>query len=445
MAQERPRVPASVLWEALEDLLAPVVRILTAVSCCMLLVIATIKLSPHFLDNRGIALPYTPLPDTDGQQTFNRTINAVANALLMLGVIITTTVLMVALYYYRFYAIIEAWITLACAAILVMSPLTYMDIVFRKYNVPADIFSVGFFVHNFMALGIVAILDKGPLLVQQFYLIVECSFMSIMLIKFLPAWTLWVVLCFISIWDVVAVLAVVGPLRILIEMAKERRESLQPGLFFATGTATRPQRRSSRERRSYGSRTSERRQFDVSEGPGPSTQRPLEVRSSEAQLDRRMSNRRLPYTGSSSPEHYDLAEGQTLPSIRRRRAAAARAPRSRDRLQQVQSPLVDFEGDSISESVSDDEKSQGIKMGLGDFVLYSVLVGKVSTFGDWTIVFACFVGILTGICVTLFILNITRKALPALPVSMALGLIFVGFQGLIQSLTNELFAKQALI
>ncbi|KAL3221347.1 hypothetical protein MRX96_005082 [Rhipicephalus microplus] len=398
MAEERPTIPGNVIREALDDVLTPVIQLLTAVSCCMLLVVAAITLSPGFLDNKGATLPYTPLPDTDGQLSFARTINAVVNALLMLGVIITTTVLMVALYYYRCHAIIEAWVTLACAAILVMSPVTYIDIVFRKYN--------------------------GPLLVQQFYLVVESSFMAIMLIKFLPAWTLWAMLCLISIWDLVAVLAVVGPLRILMEMARERREGLQSGLFFATGTATRPQRRSSRERRFRGRGPSERRQLDVHVNPGSSSQRPSDVRSSKVQLNRRTSYRRLPYTGSSSPERCELAEGQTVPSIRRRRVDAARVPRSRDRLDRGQTPSVDLEGDSISESVSDDEKNQGINMGLGDFVLYSVLVGKVSTFGDWTTVCACFVGILTGICVTLFILNLTRKALPALPVSVALGLNF---------------------
>ncbi|KAL3199936.1 hypothetical protein MRX96_013420 [Rhipicephalus microplus] len=254
----------NVLWEVLDDALTHVARILTAVSCCMLLVVVTIKLSPHFLDNGGDTLPYTPLPDTDEQVSFTRATNATANAFLLIGVVITMTVLMVTLYYYRFYSIIGTWITLACAIILVMSPVTYIDIVFQKYNVPADIFSVGLFVYNFMALGLVVVLYKGPMLLQQFYLIVESSYMSIMLLKFLPAWTLWVVLGLIPIWDLVAVLAVVGPLRILVETAQERKEGLQPGLVFSTmvvgtfpGMAKRhSERRPSKQRRSHGRRTS---------------------------------------------------------------------------------------------------------------------------------------------------------------------------------------------
>lgn len=453
MEQERLRVPANVIWDVLDDALVHAVRILAAVSCCMLLVIATVRINPQFLDTKGATLPYTPLADTEEQTTATRATNAAGNAFILIGMVIVMTTLMVSLYYYRFYKVITAWVTFACVLILLMSSTASTSFIFRTYNVPVDYISVAFLVYNFTALGLVVILSKGPLILQQFYLILESAFMALILITVLPAWTVWVVLCLLPLWDLVAVLAVHGPLRILVETAKQRKEGLQPGLIFATvvigtftGMASRPQgspaaggpsgnRRSSAEGQPLG-----RRPSDVSpEGQDPSNRRTSNVEP----FDRAFAHPRPSHaTDTASPEPDDdtmrpeppkqaakIRPGADLPVI----PAQAEKPPHRD-------------DDAASESSSEDEEErQGIKMGLGDFVFYSVLVGKVATFGDWTLVCACFVGILVGICVTLALLAITQSALPALPVSLGFGLLFAALHHSVQNFMNEVSFRQAFI
>ena len=69
------------------------------------------------------------------------------------------------------------------------------------------------------------------------------------------------------------------------------------------------------------------------------------------------------------------------------------------------------------------EQDSSIKLGLGDFVFYSVLVSKAALSG-FTSFAICVVVILTGLLGTLVLLSVYGKALPALPISIFLGVAF---------------------
>ncbi len=66
---------------------------------------------------------------------------------------------------------------------------------------------------------------------------------------------------------------------------------------------------------------------------------------------------------------------------------------------------------------------EAIKLGLGDFIFYSVLVGRAAMF-DMLTVFSCYIAIISGLGMTLVWLAVTHHALPALPISIALAVIF---------------------
>jgi presenilin 1 len=98
----------------------------------------------------------------------------------------------------------------------------------------------------------------------------------------------------------------------------------------------------------------------------------------------------------------------------------------------------DSNADSTNNQQDDGKQTNSIKLGIGDFVFYSVLVSKAAQYSYTTFV-TCFLVVLSGLAATLVILAFKGKALPALPISIFLGVAcFLSTKELVQPWIHEL-------
>ncbi|XP_002530952.2 presenilin-like protein At1g08700 [Ricinus communis] len=428
----------------LESIGVEIIGVMSPVSICMLLVVLIVySLSPSNPFSTAASAPpirtaanlvYLENPSDSTAQKLE---GSLLNALVFVILIAVVTFLLVLLYYYNCTRFLKNYMRFSAFFVLgSMGGSIFLSLI-QHFSIPIDSVTCFIMLFNFTIVGVLSVFGGGiPIFFRQGYMVALGIFVAAWFTK-LPEWTTWTVLVALAVYDLVAVLAPGGPLKLLVELAQSRDEELPALVYEARPTVSQ-------------NGNNQGRSLDLLVG-GVSDSGSVEMQMvSNANRNRNESENRVNSEYTSIPVRNvgnvegigngDDSERFPLVGFSRERCSSSRESsefstmvgnRESDvAVDEETSPLVDMlrlgsEREQVRRDAPEDSMlaSRGIKLGLGDFVFYSVLVGRAAMY-DLMTVYACYLAIISGLGCTLILLSVCRRALPALPISITLGIIF---------------------
>jgi len=312
---------------------------------------------------------------------------ALINSLIIIGAVIAMTFFIVVLFYFRCYKTLAGFIMFTTVIALGYNFAFILMAAIDKYSVTIDWITFLFILYNFAVVGVIAIFYKKgtPSYVGQAYLIIV-SLTIAYLLSFLPEWTGWVLLVTLAFYDLCAVLTPCGPLKALVNMAQSRNDGI-PGLLYEAQVEDDGAEDDDEEEEHHVVPNTSSSSSSVRKHGEP-------TKSSAADQVKTSSSKN------------STSNNESTPSV---------VPRHTRRPRRVSSDEdEDEEGDHVY------GWDNSVKLGLGDFIFYSLLVSKAALMGFLPFA-TCFVSIIEGLVLTMLLLAVVQAALPALPFSMLLG------------------------
>ncbi|KAG0290670.1 hypothetical protein BGZ96_005883 [Linnemannia gamsii] len=444
-------------------------KIIKPVVVCICLSILWVKISMAGSDYRPTQSSYTVYKESPNSTASQNFLGSLANAGIIIGQIVIVTIIIVVLFKRGHIKVLIGFFMVVVAMLLgFMGYILILNLI-QVLRIPLDYLTMAFALWNFSVTGLISVFWKGPMWVQQMYLTVMSSLMAFSLTG-LAEWTTWMLLALLVVWDLIAVLCPFGPLKILVESSRNQNQEV-PALLYTVNAvwfmASPPDNILNRETlRSKESSDSEdvtltndssspRTDFHGGHSRATGRDGGASISSSrnsglDASFSAHGGMSRTSSTMALVPNRIgDSPTGDRDTIELRERARSGDSGRSnRNHNHSEGSPLAGRVTRSVSGSQGqsrnprrdsrdvddeeehretsdddDDDDGGGLKLGLGDFVFYSVLVARAAMF-DWVTTICCMVAVLTGMNATIFLLAIYQKALPALPISICFGMLF---------------------
>ncbi|GLU12494.1 hypothetical protein SLE2022_291690 [Rubroshorea leprosula] len=403
------RRPTSILDSLGEE----IIRIITPVSICMLMVVILVSIlnSDSSSSSSMTTIATMAYSETSSDSVWDKLEGALLNSLVFVAVVTAVTFILVLLFYLRCTKFLKLYMGFSAFVVLGFMGGEISLFLIEDFGIPIDCITFLVILFNFAVVGVLAVfMSKMAILVTQGYLVLIGVLVAYWF-TLLPEWTTWVLLVAMALYDLAAVLLPVGPLRLLVELAMSRDEDI-PALVYEARPVTHHdsgsrdngvQRRLWRERRN-GHNSIQNIDSGTNYNSDLNSNVVSESDSTFATVGSGHNDRRL----------VRAEEGQIS-----ERDAELSAPLIYQRMTEQDATSGEnmlLEGIGLG-------SSGAIKLGLGDFIFYSVLVGRAAMYDIMT-VYACYLAIVAGLGITLILLAFYQKALPALPVSIMLGVSF---------------------
>uniref|UniRef100_A0A0K0G2F6 Presenilin n=1 Tax=Strongyloides venezuelensis TaxID=75913 RepID=A0A0K0G2F6_STRVS len=289
--------------------------------------------------------------------------------LCFLGVIIVMTSLLVFLYVKGFKRWLEYFFYIQIFFSLMVTETKILGKTFIYFEILVNDWILTIICVIFSLIGVFSINGFGPLKLRQFFHIILGVNIALLFVSLFPEWVIWSILITISSWDLVAVLWSKGPLNILVNTAQKRNEELFSALVYSCMAHTEIVKSDDNKKIVNNNKKDEDKE---------------KIDNNIKDEDKKMVD--------NNKKDKDKNETNNK--------------------------------EKVVEDNSEEEENENAKLGMGDFVFYTLLILHVYRYRDPISLVNCFTSILTGLTMTIFILVYFKRALPALPISIFSSIIF---------------------